>query len=112
MTGLADSPSQIPSYPTRSLNFLKTLHRTGGNAKEVYEINNSNPSSLALDVLVVGAGLGGLAVGIALARKGHAVTIFEQAPQMGEVGSSETCLVNIIANSVVDWCRHTNTVQF
>lgn len=112
LTRSADSPSQIPSYPTRSLNFLKALHRTGGNAEEVHETNNLNPSSLALNVLVVGAGLGGLAVGIALARKGHAVTIFEQAPQMGEVGNSETRLANVIANSMVDWCRHTNTAQF
>ena len=36
----------------------------------------------------MGAGLGGLAVGIALARKGHVVTIFEEAPGMGEVRNS------------------------
>ncbi|SLM37660.1 salicylate hydroxylase [Lasallia pustulata] len=40
-----------------------------------------------LKILVVGAGIGGLAAGIALARRGHNVTIFEQAPQMGEVGA-------------------------
>lgn len=77
----------IPSYPTRSLNFLKALPSIGGSVKASYEISNPSPSSLALDVLVVGAGLGGLAVGIALARRGHAVTIFEQAPHMGEVGA-------------------------
>ena len=76
---------QTPSYPIRSLNFLKALHKTEGNAKAFGEINTPSLSSLALSVLVVGAGLGGLAVGIALARRGHAVTIFEQAPQMGEV---------------------------
>ena len=77
---------QTPSYPTRSLNFLKALHKTEGSAKAFGEINNPNHSTIALNVLVVGAGLGGLAVGISLARKGHAVTILEQAPQMGEVG--------------------------
>lgn len=76
---------QTPSYPTRSLNFLKALHKTEGSAKAFGEINNPCPSSLVLSVLVVGAGLGGLAVGIALARRGHAVTIFERAPEMGEV---------------------------
>lgn len=34
----------------------------------------------------MGAGLGGLATAIALARKGHAVTVLEQAPALGEVG--------------------------
>ncbi|KAF6234795.1 hypothetical protein HO173_007015 [Letharia columbiana] len=86
-SAVTSSELPIPSYPTRSLNFLKALPRTGGSAKASCEINNLSPSSLALNVLVVGAGLGGLAVGIALARKGHAVTIFEQAPQMGEVGA-------------------------
>ena len=62
-----------------------TLPGKGGNANGTCETTTSSPSSLALNVLVVGAGLGGLAVGIALARKGHAVTIFEQTPQMGEV---------------------------
>ena len=77
---------QTPSYPTQSLNFLKALHKTNRSAKEFGEISNPSPSALALNVLVVGAGLGGLAVGIALARRGHTVTIFEQAPQLGEVG--------------------------
>ena len=77
---------QTPSYPTRSLNFLKALHKAEGSAKAFSEINGPKPSTLALNVLVVGAGLSGLATGIALARRGHAVTIFEQAPQMGEVG--------------------------
>lgn len=36
----------------------------------------------------MGAGLGGLATAIALARKGHAVTVLEQAPALGEVGYS------------------------
>jgi salicylate hydroxylase len=36
---------------------------------------------------VVGAGLGGLATAIALARKGHSVTVLEQASRLGEVGA-------------------------
>jgi len=38
-----------------------------------------------MKVIVVGAGLGGLATAIALSRTGHDVTILEQAPQLGEV---------------------------
>ncbi|KAI9730224.1 MAG: hypothetical protein M1834_005988 [Cirrosporium novae-zelandiae] len=38
-------------------------------------------------VSVVGAGLGGLAAAIAIARGGHIVTIFEQAPMLAEVGA-------------------------
>lgn len=40
-----------------------------------------------LKVAVVGAGLGGLAVALGLREKGHRVTIFEQAPELGEVGA-------------------------
>ena len=37
-------------------------------------------------VAIVGAGLGGLAAAIGIARAGHKVTILEQAPVLGEVG--------------------------
>jgi salicylate hydroxylase len=36
-------------------------------------------------VAIVGAGLGGLAAAIGIARAGHRVTILEQAPALGEV---------------------------
>lgn len=40
-----------------------------------------------LDVVVVGAGLGGLLAAIGLALDNHRVTIFEQATSFGEVGA-------------------------
>lgn len=40
---------------------------------------------MKLNILVVGAGLGGLATAIALRRTGHNVTVFEQAPELMEV---------------------------
>jgi salicylate hydroxylase len=48
---------------------------------------NAPPSPISLNILVAGAGLGGLASAVALARRGHKVTIFEQAPELGEVGA-------------------------
>ncbi|KAK4694659.1 hypothetical protein P7C71_g2961, partial [Lecanoromycetidae sp. Uapishka_2] len=36
---------------------------------------------------IIGAGLGGLAAAIGIARAGHKVTILEQAPVLGEVGA-------------------------
>ncbi|HVZ43551.1 MAG TPA: FAD-dependent monooxygenase [Ramlibacter sp.] len=45
-------------------------------------------------VLVAGAGLGGLAAGLALLRRGIDVDIYEQAPSLGEVGAG----VQISAN--------------
>ena len=36
---------------------------------------------------IVGAGIAGLATALACARHGHAVTVFERAPDLGEVGA-------------------------
>jgi len=38
-------------------------------------------------ITVLGAGIGGLTVAIALARRGARVTVLDQAPQLGEVGA-------------------------
>ncbi|KAI9815138.1 MAG: hypothetical protein M1827_002981 [Pycnora praestabilis] len=38
-------------------------------------------------IAIVGAGLGGLAAAIGIAKAGHKVTILEQAPQLGEIGA-------------------------
>lgn len=39
------------------------------------------------EVVIIGAGIGGLAAGLGLQRAGFRVRIFEQAPQLGEVGA-------------------------
>lgn len=41
-----------------------------------------------VNVVIVGAGLGGLSAAIAIARSGHRVKVIEQAPKLGEVGIS------------------------
>jgi salicylate hydroxylase len=38
------------------------------------------------EVLIAGGGLGGLTAALALLRQGHRVQVFEQAPQVGDVG--------------------------
>lgn len=40
-----------------------------------------------LPVLVAGGGIGGLAAALALVRQGFDVQVFEQAPEMGEIGA-------------------------
>lgn len=40
-----------------------------------------------LPVLVAGGGIGGLAVALALVRRGFAVEVMEQSPQIGEIGA-------------------------
>ena len=40
-----------------------------------------------LRIAIIGAGLGGLAAAIGIARAGHIVTVLEQAPLLGEVSS-------------------------
>jgi 3-hydroxybenzoate 6-monooxygenase len=46
---------------------------------------NANPSKLP--VLVAGGGIGGIAAALALVRRGFAVKVLEQAPQLGEIGA-------------------------
>jgi 2-polyprenyl-6-methoxyphenol hydroxylase-like FAD-dependent oxidoreductase len=44
-------------------------------------------SSAPLPVLVAGGGIGGVAVALALVRRGFSVKVLEQAPQLGEIGA-------------------------
>jgi len=50
-------------------------------------MGSTDGSSLPLDIKIIGAGVGGLACGLALARKGHRVTIFEANRQLSEYGA-------------------------
>jgi salicylate hydroxylase len=49
--------------------------------------NKNVKTQLPLNIILVGAGLGGLATAIALAQSGHRVTVYEQTPILGEVGA-------------------------
>src|SRR6476661_2269556 len=47
-------------------------------------------------ILIAGAGLGGLSAASCLMKAGHQVEIYEQAPQLGEVGAG----IQISANAM------------
>jgi 2-polyprenyl-6-methoxyphenol hydroxylase-like FAD-dependent oxidoreductase len=46
-----------------------------------------NKTSSSAPVLVAGGGIGGLAAALALVRQGFTVQVFEQAPEIGEIGA-------------------------
>ncbi|KIX97613.1 uncharacterized protein Z520_06391 [Fonsecaea multimorphosa CBS 102226] len=66
-------------FPTGSLDFRKELSSSS--------LKQRLKSRIQLNITIVGAGLGGLATAVALARHGHSVTVFEQACKLGEVGA-------------------------
>jgi hypothetical protein len=73
------------TYPSQSLRFLKPLqYKTWLNRQTIPR------AQVPLRVVIVGAGLGGLATSIALARRGHSVLVLEQAHRLGEVFLSQT----------------------
>jgi len=47
----------------------------------------SSASPPSLPVLIAGGGIGGLAAALALVRQGFRVQVFEQAPELGEIGA-------------------------
>ncbi len=49
-----------------------------------------------MNIAIIGAGIGGLTAAIALKRHGAAVTVFEQAPEISEVGAG----IQISANAI------------
>ncbi|WP_087743283.1 MULTISPECIES: FAD-dependent monooxygenase [unclassified Acidovorax] len=49
-----------------------------------------------MEITLIGAGIGGLAAAASLIRHGHRVRVFEQAPELGEVGAA----VQMSANAV------------
>ncbi|KAH9878868.1 hypothetical protein J1614_002303 [Plenodomus biglobosus] len=51
-------------------------------------------ASCKLDVIIVGAGLGGLGAAISILLAGHNVHILESAPEIGETGAGIQCLPN------------------
>ncbi|MGO1165993.1 MAG: FAD-dependent oxidoreductase [Janibacter sp.] len=42
---------------------------------------------MSSEIVVVGAGIGGLSAALALRARGHRVTVLEQAPRLGEIGA-------------------------
>lgn len=71
-------PTWTPTYPSNCLEFAKSLINTASPTA------HPNPS---LGIILVGAGLGGLATAIALAQTGHSVKVYEQTPTLSEVGA-------------------------
>lgn len=68
------------SYPSNCLQFLQgPNHGNGTSPSALVE------ARLKLDIVIVGAGLGGLATAVGLARRGHKVTVLEQALKLAEV---------------------------
>ncbi|MCB2043691.1 MAG: NAD(P)-binding protein, partial [Rhodoferax sp.] len=58
--------------------------------------NGDKASMSHLHIGIVGGGVGGMAAAIALRRRGHRVTVYEQAGQFARVGAD----INLTPNAV------------
>ena len=71
-----------------------------------------------LKVLIVGAGIGGPATALGLARNGHQVTIYERATNTAEIGyafritsNSDRCLKSLDIDTQAGGAMAANTVR-
>ena len=64
-----------------------------------------------IHVGIVGAGLGGLAAAIGIARAGHKVTILEQAAVLGEVSFAIIHTYPTSTDTLTDRSRNSNPTQ-
>jgi hypothetical protein len=117
--GGVDAPGELSealtttSYPSNVLNFLRKLR----NSPSVQNGSNLNTSPLqakvCLRIVIVGAGLGGLATSIALARRGHSVVVIEQAQQLAEVRTILSSLSQTKADTICTGrCRCSDSPEF
>lgn len=56
---------------------------------------NHLKSPVSLDIIIVGAGLSGLAAAVSCSLSGHKVTIFESATVLQEVGYKTRAIQNL-----------------
>ena len=71
------------TYPSNCLRFLQEGYEGGRSTATVEEIPIQ--AERKLRIVIVGAGLGGLATAVSLRRRGHHVEVYEQAAQLLEV---------------------------
>lgn len=61
----------------------------------------------SLNVIVVGAGLGGLSAALALQTDGHRVTVIDSAPEFAEVSASLFLVISQDSDSIlIGWRRY------
>ena len=74
--------------------------------------NGDTASGLPYHVLIIGAGLGGLAAGIGIKKAGRDVTVLEKMPELREVRTSFAPFCGIQAlNKISDCGKHTSTAK-
>lgn len=99
----ATATGKLPttSYPTNSLHFL---HKT---EKQRFDSSTKEPpapeANAKLKIVIVGAGLGGLATSIALARCGQRVIVLEQAHRLMNEDSTDVHTPSNAARLLERW---------
>jgi salicylate hydroxylase len=94
------------AHPTNSLLFMDHL-----DTEKNHQQKPPLQAAVKLTVIVIGGGLGGLACAIALARRGHTVTVLEAATKLGEVSVGRYISKLVQADKLKDRGRYSNSAE-
>lgn len=83
-------------------NISRVSGQVGGEPAEVgVLVDNSGSGRAGLRVAIIGGGIGGLSLGIALRERGIQADVFEQALELGEIGAA----IAMSANALREFAR-------
>lgn len=90
---------ELASFPLPSSTIPEPILRpnvyTSPNARYDFIVEPTEPELITLNIIVIGAGIGGLTTAYLLGKAGHKVTVLESTSQLSEVGAGMQLSPNV-----------------